>query len=121
MSSPAYVGPPTGEAGYRTLPGARHYVLEGGRASRLATLWRGARLLVNARRLRQGGRPAVADEFLVPLAEVGLVLDLGGDHGRRERFQHHMAMRAARTLGIPVVRVSGAEEAVAAVREALPT
>ena len=118
---PAYVGQPTGESGYRTVPGTRRYVLEGGGASRPATLWRGARLLVSARQLRRGGRPAVADEFLVPLSEVGLVLDLGGEHGRRERFQHRMAMRAARTLGIPVVGVSGVEEAVAAVREALPT
>ena len=68
---PAYVGAPGGDSGYRTFPGARRYVLEGGGASRPATLWRGARLLASARRLRRGGRPAVADEFLVPLTEVG--------------------------------------------------
>ena len=118
---PAYVGPPTGEAGYRTVPGARRYVLEGGGMSRPAMLWRGASVLLSARRLRRGGSPTVAQEFLVPLSEVGLVLDLGGGHALRERFQHRVAMRAARTLGIPVVGVSGTEEAVAAVREALPT
>ena len=118
---PAYVGAPGGDSGYRTVPGARRYVLEGGGASRPATLWRGARLLASARRLRGGGRPAVADEFLVPLSEVGLVLDLGGEQASRERFQHRAAMRAARTLGIPVVGVSSTEEALAAVREALPT
>ena len=116
----AYVGASTGDSGYRTIPAPRRYVLEGGHVSRPATLWRGARLLASARRLRSGGRPAVADEFLVPLAEVGLVLDLGREQGRRERFQHRAAMRAARTLGIPVVAVSGREEALAAVREALP-
>jgi hypothetical protein len=112
---PAYVGAASGDGGYRSLPGARRYVLEGGRASRPALLWRAARLLLNARRLRRGGRPTVADEFLVPLTQVGLVLDLGREHGRRERFQHRAAMRAAGALGIPVVPVTGAEEALAAI------
>lgn len=111
---PAYVGAVTGSAGYRTLPGARRYVLEGGGRSRPAVLWRAARLLLNAWRLRRGGRPAVAAEFLGPLAEVGLVLDLRQERGRRERLQHRAAMRAARVLGIPVVAVSGTEDAVAA-------
>ena len=118
---PAYVGAPRGESGYRTFPGARRYALEGGGASRPATLWRGARLLASARRLRRGGRPAVADEFLVPLSEAGLAPAPGGEQASRERFQHRAAMRAARTLGIPVVGVSSTEEALAAVREALPT
>ena len=117
---PAHVGAAIGNDGYRSVPGARRYVLEGGGASRPATLWRAARLLLNARRLRRGGRPTVADEFLGPLAEVGLVLDLGREQGRRERFQHRAAMRAARTLGIPVVEVSGTEEALAAVGKAMP-
>ena len=116
---PAYVGA-AGNEGYRSVPGARRYVLEGGRASRPAMLWRAGRLLLNARRLRGGGRPIVADEFLVPLAEVALVLDLGREQGRRERVQHRAAMRAARTLGIPVVKVSGAEEALGALGAVAP-
>ena len=116
---PAYLGAATGAAGYRTVPGARRYVLDGGGASRPATFWRAARLVLNARRFRRGGRPTVAAEFLGPLAEVGLVLDLGGERGRRERFQHGAAMRAARVLGIPVVEVSGTEEALAAAASAV--
>jgi hypothetical protein len=117
---PVYVGTATGDEGYRAVPGARRYVLEGGRASRPALLWRAMRLLLSARRLRRGGRPVVADEFLGPLAEVGLVLNLGRETGRRERFQHRTAMRAARTLGIPIVDVSSTEEALAAVERAMP-
>jgi hypothetical protein len=111
----AYVGAPKGDDGYRSLPGARDYLLEGGSASRPALIWRAARLLVSARRLRRGGRPSVADEFLVPLVDVELVLDLGREQGRRERFQHRAAMRAARVLGIPVVEISGTEQALAAI------
>lgn len=117
---PAYFGAAIGDGGYRVVPGARRYVLEGGGASRAAMFWRAARLLLSARRLRRGGRSAVADEFLGPLAEVGLVLDLGREQGRRERFQHRAAMGAARTLGIPVVQVSGTEEALAAAGYAMP-
>ena len=117
---PAYVGAANGNEGYRSVPGARRYVLEGGGTSRPAILWRAARLLVNARRQRRGGRPTVADEFLEPFAEVGLVLDLGRLEGRRQRFQHRAAMRAARTLGIPVVQVSGTEEALAAAGKTMP-
>lgn len=115
---PSYLGAATGTEGYRTLPGARRYVLDGGCASRAATLWRAGRLLLNARRLRRGGRPTVAAEFLGSLAEVGLVLDLDREQGRRERFQHRAAMRAARVLGIPIVAVSGTEEALAAAASA---
>ncbi len=115
----AYVGAGSG-GGYRSIPGARRYVLEGGRPSRPATLWRAARLLLSARQLRRGGRPSVADEFLEPFAEVGLVLDLGRVEGRRERFQHRTALRAVRTLGIPVVEVSGPEAALAAVGKTVP-
>lgn len=117
---PAYVGAASANEGYRSVPGARRYVLEGGSVSRPAVLWRAARLLVNARRQRRGGRPTVADDFLGPLAEVGLVLDLGRVMGRRERFQHRAAMRAARTLGIPVVEVSDSEEALAAAATPMP-
>ena len=116
---PAYLGESTGSSGYRSLTGARRYVLEGGGPSRPATLWRAARLVRDARRLRRGRRPVVAAEFLEPIAEVGLVLDLGRLQGRRERFQHRAAMHAARTLGIPVVGVAGTSEALAAVREAI--
>jgi hypothetical protein len=111
---PAYVAAARGGEGYRPVPGARRYVLEGGGPSRLATLWRAGRLLASARRLRRGGRAAVADEFLEPLAECALVLDLDREEGRRERLQHRSAMLAARALGIPVVKVSGLEEALAA-------
>ncbi len=117
---PVYVGARLGTAGYRSLPGARHYVLEGGGASRLATLFRATRLSLYARRFHPGGAPTVADEVLAPLAEVSLVLDLGRTQGRRERFQHRAAMQAARTLGIQVVEVADEEEALAAVARAIP-
>jgi hypothetical protein len=118
-AEPAYVGAATGGGGYRSLPGPRRYVLEGGGASRPALLGRAARLLLSARRLRRGGRPTVADEFLLPLSKVGLVVDLGREQGRRERFQHRAAMRAARVLGIAVVEVESSDDAVEAIRAAL--
>jgi hypothetical protein len=111
---PAYVAAAGGGNGYRPVTGARRYVLEGGDPSRPATLWRAGRLLVSAHRLRRGGRPTVADEFLEALAACALVLDLDREQGRRERLQHRSAMLAARALGIPVVRVKDTEEAVAA-------
>lgn len=117
---PAYVAVAGGGEGYRPVPGARRYVLEGGRASRPATVWRAGRLLASARRLRRGGRPTVADEFLEPLAECALVLDLDREQGRRDRLQHRTAMLAARALGIPVVKVAGTEEALAAAAGAAP-
>lgn len=111
---PAYVGAAGGGDGYRPVPGARRYVLEGGGASRPATLWRAGRLIVNARRLRRGGRPLVAEDFLAALSEAALALDLDREQGRRERLQHRAAMLSARALGVPVVKVSSAEDAVAA-------
>jgi hypothetical protein len=110
----AYVAAAAGGNGYRPILGARRFVLEGGDPSRTATLWRAGRLLASARRLRSGGRPVVANEFLEPLSECALVLDLDREEGRRERLQHRSAMLAARALGVPVVKVSGPEEALAA-------